>query len=296
MADVFAECRPRLLGVAYGMLGELAEAEDVVQDAWLRWDSTDRAQVRNAEAFLVTVTTRLALDRLRSARVRRETYVGPWLPEPLVADPTAPDPLIEAIEAEQLSLALLAALERLNPVERAVLVLRDVFDLEYAEIADAVGKTPINCRQVASRARERAGDAVRRHPVTPEQELALVTAFAQAAEQGDIDAVRDLLAADAIMYSDGGGVVTAARKPIYGAAKIARFMVRVQNKTTFPDDTVSTPVRVNGDPGVRLDSPTEGLLGVLALELCADAIINVRMVLNPEKLNRLPTRTASGEP
>lgn len=128
--------------------------------------------------------------------------------------------------------------------------------------------------------------------MTPEQELALVAAFAQATEQGDIDAVRDLLAADAIMYSDGGGVVTAARKPIYGAAKIARFMVRIRNKTTFPDDTVSTPVRVNGDPGVRLDSPTEGLLGVLALELSADVIVNVRIVLNPEKLTRLPARTA----
>lgn len=292
MADVFAACRPRLLGVAYGMLGELTEAEDVVQDAWLRWDATDHDQVRSAEAFLVTVTTRLALDRLRSARARRETYVGPWLPEPLVADATAPDPLVEAIEAEQLSLALLAALERLNPVERAVLVLRDVFDLEYAEIADAVDKTPANCRQVAKRARERAGDAVRRHPVTAEQEHALVAAFAQATERGDIDAVRDLLAADAIMYSDGGGVVTAARKPIYGAAKIARFFVRVQGKASFPDDTVYAPVRVNGDPGVRLDSPTEGLLGVLALELSTDAILNVRIVMNPEKLTRLPARTA----
>ncbi len=290
MADVFAECRPRLLGVAYGMLGELTEAEDVVQDAWLRWDAADRSQVRNAEAFLVTVTTRLALDRLRSARSRRETYVGPWLPEPLVADATAPDPLVEAIEAEQLSLALLAALERLNPVERAVLVLRDVFDLEYAEIADAVDKTPANCRQVAKRARERAGDAGRRHPVTPEQEERLVAAFAQATAEGDIDAVRDLLAADAIMYSDGGGVVTAARKPIYGAAKIARFFVRVQGKASFPDDTVYAPVRVNGDPGVRMDSPTEGLLGVLALELSADAILNVRIVMNPEKLTRLAAR------
>jgi RNA polymerase sigma-70 factor (ECF subfamily) len=285
MADVFAECRPRLLGVAYGMLGELSEAEDVVQDAWLRWDAADSSAVRNAEAFLVTITTRLALDRLRSARVRRETYVGPWLPEPLLVDPQTPEQ--QTIEAEQLSLALLGALERLNPVERAVLVLRDVFDLEYSEIADAVDKTPANCRQIAKRAREHAGEAVHRYEVTPEQEARLTAAFMEAASSGDVDAVRDLLAADAIMYTDGGGVVTAARKPIYGAAKIARFFIGVQRKDHYPEDIVFTPVRVNGDPGVRMESPTQGMIGVLALELSATEIVNVYIVSNPEKLAHL---------
>ena len=164
--DAFSACRPRLLGIAYGMLGELGEAEDIVQEAWLRWDGADRAEIRSGEAFLVTVTTRLAVDRLRSAQRRRETYVGPWLPEPLVADADgAPDdPERIAIEAERLSLALLGALERLNPVERAVLILRDAFDLEYAEIADVVDRSPANVRQIAVRARAHAGD---REPPRP---------------------------------------------------------------------------------------------------------------------------------
>jgi len=284
MADVFAACRPRLLGVAYGMLGELGEAEDVVQDAWLRWQRADTAAVRSAEAFLVTVTTRLALDRLRSARARRETYVGPWLPEPLVVDEAHPEAL--AIEASKLSLALLGALERLNPVERAVLLLRDVFDLEYAEIADIVDKTSANCRQLAKRAREHAGDARRRHPVTREQEERLLAAFMTATSTGDLHAIQNLLSTDAVLYSDGGGDVTAARKPIYGATKIARFLLGVQRKTTFPPEIAYTLVRVNGDPGVRMDTPA-GPLGVLALELSDHAILNVRIISNPHKLAAL---------
>lgn len=227
-ADPFAICRPRLLGIAYGMLGELTEAEDVVQDAWLRWDGADREAVRNPEAFLIRVTTRLALDRLRSARARREVYVGPWLPEPLVADPETPE--TKAIEAERLSLALLGALERLNPVERAALVLRDVFDLEYAEIANVLDKTPANVRQIAKRARDHAGDTSRSRTVSKEEQERLAVAFLAAALSGDVEQIRDLLAADAVMYTDGGGVVTAARKPIYGADKIARFMVGVQRQ------------------------------------------------------------------
>lgn len=281
MEEAFAACRPRLLGIAYGLLGELTEAEDVVQDAWLRWHRADRDAVRNAEAFLVTVTTRLAIDRLRSARARREVYVGPWLPEPLVTDPETPES--KAIEAERLSLALLAALERLNPVERAVLVLRDVFDLDYAEIADVIEKTPSNVRQIAARARSHAGDTTRRREVSEEERQRLTVAFLAAAASGDMDAVRELLAADAIMYTDGGGVVTAARKPIYGAAKIARFMVRVQRKPTFPDDPIYTPVLVNGDPGVLMESETEGFLSIAAVEIDDGLVQAVRFFNNPER-------------
>lgn len=281
MEEAFAACRPRLLGIAYGLLGELTEAEDVVQDAWLRWDRADSAAVRNAEAFLVTVTTRLALDRLRSARARREVYVGPWLPEPLVTDPETPE--TRAIEAERLSLALLAALERLNPVERAVLVLRDVFDLEYAEIADVLEKTPGNVRQIATRARDHAGDASRRREVGEEERQRLTVAFLAAASSGDIDAVRELLAADAIMYTDGGGVVVAARKPIYGAEKIARFMVRVQRKSDFPDDPLYTPVLVNGDPGVLMESAASGFLSIAAVEVADGLVQAVRFFNNPER-------------
>jgi RNA polymerase sigma-70 factor (ECF subfamily) len=281
MDEAFAACRPRLLGIAYGLLGELTEAEDVVQDAWLRWHQADRGEVRNAEAFLVTVTTRLALDRLRSARARREVYVGPWLPEPLVTDPETPES--KAIEAERLSLALLGALERLNPVERAVLVLRDVFDLEYAEIADILEKTPANVRQIAKRAREHAGDPSRHRAVSKEEQERLATAFLAASVSGDVEQIRGLLAADAIMYTDGGGVVTAARKPIYGADKIARFMVGVQRKSEFPDDPIYTPVLVNGDPGVRMDSASEGFLSIIAVEVAEGSIQGLRFFNNPER-------------
>jgi RNA polymerase sigma-70 factor (ECF subfamily) len=288
--DAFAACRPRLLGIAYGLLGELAEAEDVVQDAWLRWDGADADAVRNPEAFLVTVVTRLALDRLRSARARREVYVGPWLPEPLVTDPETPE--TQAIEAERLSLALLGALERLNPVERAVLVLRDVFDLEYAEIADVLEKTPANVRQIAKRAREHAGDPSRRRPVSEEERERLATAFLTASVSGDVEGIRALLATDAIMYTDGGGVVTAARKPIYGADKIARFMVGVQRKSQFPEDPVYTPVLVNGDPGVRMDSASEGFLSIVAIEVGDGAVQGVRFFNNPERFPvEFPTPT-----
>lgn len=279
--DAFAACRPRLLGIAYGLLGELTEAEDVVQDAWLRWEEAEPEAVRNPEAFLVTVATRLALDRLRSARARREVYVGPWLPEPLVTDPETPE--AKAIEAERLSLALLGALERLNPVERAVLVLRDAFDLEYAEIADVLEKTPANVRQIARRARDHAGDSTRRREVSEEERERLASAFLLASVSGDVDQIRDLLAADAVMYSDGGGVVTAARRPIYGADKIARFMVGVQRKAAFPADPVYTRVLVNGDPGVRMESEAEGFLGIITVEVAEGAIQGIRFFVNPER-------------
>jgi RNA polymerase sigma-70 factor, ECF subfamily len=279
--DPFAACRPRLLGIAYGMLGELTEAEDVVQDAWLRWEGADRDAVRSPESFLVRVTTRLALDRLRSARARREVYIGPWLPEPLVTDPETPE--AKAIEAERLNLALLGALERLNPIERAVLVLRDVFDLEYAEIADVIDKTPANIRQIARRARDHAGDQSRSRAVSEEERERLATAFLAAAVSGDIERIRDLLAADAVMYSDGGGVVTAARKPIYGADKIARFLVGVQRKAAYPADAVFTRVLVNGDPGVRMDSAADGFLSIIAIEVAGDAVQCIRFFTNPER-------------
>ena len=281
---VFEACRPRLLGLAYGMLGDRGEAEDSVQDAWLRFADADTDAIRNAEAFLVTITTRLAIDRLRSARARRESYVGPWLPEPLVADPAQPDPSDVVAEAERLSLALLVALERLNPVERAVFLLRDVFDLEYGAIADAVGKAPASCRQVARRARLRAGEPARRFPVSAEEEQRVVTAFIAAATSGDLEALTAVLAADAILYSDGGGVVPAARRPIYGAARAARFILGVQRKLDFEPEYVL--VRVNGDPGFRIAGP-DGVLGVVAIEIADGRVASVRIVSNPYKLTRV---------
>ncbi len=278
----FLACRPRLLGVAYGMLGTRGEAEDVVQDAWLRWRGAGREAVRDAEAFLVQVTTRLALDALTSARARRESYVGPWLPEPLVAEVGAgPDAAVEA--AEELSFALLAALERLDPVQRAVLLLRDVFDLEYAEVADVVDRSPVNVRQIARRAREQAGRARKRHRVSAHQEERLAAAFLAAVGTGDLAGLTAVLAQDAVLWSDGGGVVRAARKPIYGPDKIARFLLGVGRKA--PEDMRVDAVRVNGDPGWRLRTPS-GVLAVLVLDLAEDAVATVRIVNNPEKLVR----------
>ena len=284
--DDFEAHRPRLLAVAYGMLGDRGEAEDIVQDAWLRWRATDPGSVRNPEAFLVTVTTRLAIDRFRAARARREAYVGPWLPEPVVTDPAAasPDPLARVLDSERLSLALLVALERLNPVERAVLLLRDVFDLDYAEVAAIVERRPDNCRQIARRARTRVADPARRAPVTAEDEQRIVAAFSAAALRGDLAALTAVLAADAVLFTDGGGVVVAARKPIFGASKIARFLLGVQRKVSF--EPVYAFVRVNGDPGIRQSGP-DGVVSLLALELDGDgSIANVRIVVNPHKLTR----------
>lgn len=288
-ADAFEACRPRLTAVAYGMLGDRGEAEDTVQDAWLRFAAAQADTIRNAEAFLVTVTTRLAIDRLRSARARRETYAGPWLPEPIVTDAES-DPADIVAEAERLSLALLVALERLNPVERAVFLLRDVFDLDYEDVADAVGKTPANCRQLATRARRNVAEPARRTPVDPEEEQRVLAAFIAAATSGDVAALTAVLATDANTYSDGGGVVRAARKPIYGAAKTARFLLGIQRKLPYTPEY--RLVRVNGDPGIRTLGP-DGVASVLALEIAEGRVANVRIVNNPHKLTRVGSPLSS---
>jgi len=280
-ADPFLACRERLRGVAYGLLGDLGEADDVVQDVWLRWQSADREAVRNAEAFLVTTTTRLAIDRLRSARARRETYVGTWLPTPLVSD--ADDPAETAIEAERLDLALLCALERLDPVERAVLVLRDAFDLDYAEIADAIDVSPSNARQIAKRARDHVGDAGRRRPVDRNRQREIANGFLRAAQLGDVEGIKALLAADAVQYSDGGGRVIAARRPIQGAASIAKFYATVGRTPQFPPDLVATPVTVNGAPGVRLVSRSGGPYAITAIEVADGRVQAIRNFLNPDR-------------
>jgi RNA polymerase sigma-70 factor (ECF subfamily) len=285
----FERVRGRLEAIAYGMLGDAGEAEDVAQDAWLRWQAADRSEVREPEAFLVTVVTRLSLDRLRSARARREAYVGPWLPEPWAIRPlhgsAPPDPQDVAATAESLSLALLATLERLNPVERAVLLLRDVFDLEYAEVADAVGRTPATCRQLARRARERAGDPRSRFTAAPEEESRLAEAFAAAADAGSLEGLVELLAADAVSWSDGGGAVKAARKPVHGRERIARLLVNLRVRLAPPGTTIRG-VRVNGRPGIRVDTP-DGLFSVTALEVADGRIVGLHSVNNPAKLVRL---------
>jgi RNA polymerase sigma-70 factor, ECF subfamily len=273
--------RGRLFAIAYGMLGITTEAEDVVQEAFARWHQADRSGVRSPAAFLTTVVTRLAIDRLHLAERRRVEYVGPWLPEPLVSEL---DPAEVVTEAEQLSLALLATLERLNPVERAVFLLRDVFDFDYAEITEVVGKEEANCRQIGRRARARVGEPLRRYRATRAEEDELLRAFVAAAEAGDMEALTGLLARDAVLWTDGGGQVKAALQPVDGADRIARGVIGIAAKE--PPGVRIRPVRVNGDPGLRTDTAS-GPRGVVAFELAEGSIVGIRIVVNPDKLRHL---------
>lgn len=280
MSEQFEANRSRLFGIAYGMLGSVMDAEDVVQDAYLRWANVDQSTIDSPAAYLTTITTRLAIDRLRSARHRRETYVGAWLPEPLV---TSPDPGSIVAEAEQLSLALLTTFERLNPVERAVLLLRDVFDFEYAEIAPIVTKSAANCRQIARRARDRVAEQPRARP-QPEVEERIVFSYAAALVQGDVDGLIQLLAHDVMLWSDGGGKVRAARHPVMGADRVARFVVNVNRKA--PPGLDVRRVRVNGSLGFAAFHDGAPW-GVLAFDVADDQITAIRVILNPDKLRHL---------
>jgi RNA polymerase sigma factor (sigma-70 family) len=205
---VFVKVRHRLFGIAYRMLGSAAEAEDVVQDAWLRWQTADRSVVRDAAAFLVTVTTRLAINRAKSASSRREAYVGPWLPEPV---DTSADPALGAERGEALGFAVLLLLEKLSPTERAAYVLREAFNYEYSQIAEIIRASEVNCRQLVTRARKHVAEG-RRAPVGPAQQRRLLEAFVGAAETGDLAALECLFASDVVSFSDGGGPVRAARR------------------------------------------------------------------------------------
>jgi RNA polymerase sigma-70 factor (ECF subfamily) len=278
--DVTDDLRPLSFSVAYRMLGSVAEAEDVVQDALLRLHAAQ--DVDNPEAFLTTVTTRLAIDVLRSARVRRETYVGPWLPEPLVEDPG-----LSAIEDEEtISLAFLTLLERLGPEERAVLVLRDAFDVDFAEIAQIIGKTEANTRQILSRARRRLGDDTPRFDPDPQERMALAGRFLQAAREGDMDGLVALLAPGAVLTGDGGGKAFAIGRPLVGGPAIAHairaFYVRGERWGTTLE-----PVLVNGQPGVRSIAPDGRLVNVMTLEISGGVIVGVKSMLNPDKLAHL---------
>src|SRR6266498_260007 len=220
-AAVFASTRPLLFSIAYRMLGSVMDAEDLVQDAYLRWQEAPEADVRSPRAYLATIVTRLAINQLRSARTKRETYVGPWLPEPLVTDPT-PDASSHLELAESLSMAFLVLLERLSPVERAVFLLHQVFDFEYAEIARIVDKTEATCRQLLARARKRIGQSQARFEADPAKARGLVQRFTEASMAGDLDGLLAVLAEDITLWADGGGKAKgAALKPVRGAADVA---------------------------------------------------------------------------
>ncbi|MCA9596284.1 MAG: sigma-70 family RNA polymerase sigma factor [Myxococcales bacterium] len=272
----FEPHRRYLVSVAYRMLGSIAEAEDAVQDAYLRWQNVDHASVSDARAYLGKVVTRLSLDRLKSARMQREKYVGTWLPEPIVED-------AGAAAAEDVSVALMMTLERLSPLERAAFLLHDVFDLGYADIASALDRSEAACRQLAARGRTHVRENRPRFDSDRGTEQRVTEAFAVAVSTGDVTGLAAVLAEDAVLYSDGGGKRSAALNPIYGRDKILRFFLATARKGRLPTD--AQVVRINGHPGFLFhrDDGVE----TLALEIRHGKIVAFYGVRNPEKLRHL---------
>jgi RNA polymerase sigma-70 factor (ECF subfamily) len=281
----FVAHRNLLFTVAYELLGSAADAEDVLQETWLRWSDVDLDAVRDQRAYLVRITTRQALNRLRTAQRRRETYTGQWLPEPLL---TAPDVADDAELAEQVSLAMLLVLETLAPLERAVFVLREVFDVGYEEIAAAVERTPASVRQIAHRAREHVAARRPRVAVAAADVRDALESFRRAMATGDVQGLLDVLAPDVTLVADGGGIRTAALRPILGADKVVRFLFGALGKA---DGTVTVDAAtVNGGPAlvVALDGEVDG---VLVARVEAGRIAGIYYVRNPQKLERLAAET-----
>jgi RNA polymerase sigma-70 factor (ECF subfamily) len=290
-AESFEPYRRRLLGLAYRMLGSMADAEDAVQDAYLRWHSADRNSVSDPRAFLMTTTTRICLDMLTSARARREEYVGQWLPEPVLDTAAlAPDSRTEL--AEDLSIALLLTLDRLSPLERAAFLLHDVFDYSFAQVAAALDRNEAACRQLASRARSRVR-ATRPKGLTPPRAPTaidpkheeLLSAFISAARSGDVDSLRRLLASDVRIVTDSGGKVPAALNVIEGADRAAAFLAGVVRKGWTNDMSVRVET-VNGVPGLLLTG-SSGLVQTTAFEFEGDVVKAIYVVRNPDKLRHL---------
>ncbi|MFF2371296.1 RNA polymerase sigma-70 factor [Agromyces sp. NPDC058110] len=282
----FEAVRGRLFGIAYRMLGSAAEAEDIVQDAWLRWQGTDRSVVDDPPAFLATTTTRLAINALQSARVRRETYIGPWLPEPV---DTSADPTLGAERAEALGFAVLVMLEKLTPTERAAYVLREAFAYPYDQICEIVQVSEPAARQLVSRARKHlAGE--RRREATAGEQRRLLTAFLTAAKTGDLVELERLFAEDVVSYSDGGGVVRASKFPVVGRLRVAKF-VRAFH-THFWEGVAIADADTNGQPSVLL-SKDGTTFAVITLVVGPDGIDQVLWMMNPHKLGAVASRAAS---
>ncbi|SFK17830.1 RNA polymerase sigma-70 factor, ECF subfamily [Amycolatopsis sacchari] len=283
----FVAARGRLFGIAYRILGSAGEAEDVVQDTWLRWQRADRGAVEDPTAFLATTATRLAINVAQSARVRRERYVGPWLPEPVE---TAADPALGAERAEAVDLALLVLLERLSPTERAAYVLREAFDYPYRQIAEVLGVGEANARQLVSRSRKHVREG-RRARVEPGEHRRLVEAFVSAATTGDLAELERLLAVDVVAWADGGGTVHAAKRPVLGRDRVARFVAWVAAKRWL--DAERRFVEANGRTALLVLRDGEPKF-LVSLETTVDGIAQVLLVLNPDKLHHV-THVASQE-
>ncbi|MCX4093674.1 RNA polymerase sigma-70 factor [Nocardia sp. alder85J] len=281
----FVTHRNLLFTVAYEMLGSAADAEDILQETWLQWAGVDLGEVRDPRAYLVRIATRQAIGRLRTLGRRRESYVGPWLPEPLL---TAPDVADDIELAEHVSMAMLLILETLTPTERAVFVLREVFDMSYDEIATAVAKTPAAVRQIAHRARTHVAARRPRGPVSPAETRATLAAFQRAVETGDLQRLLDLLAPDVVFLSDGGGIKQAFLHPVLGRTAVAALL---SGGTSWMGAVVTTePAQVNGHPALllRLDGEIDG---IVATRLDEGRITGVYFVRNPEKLSRIAHET-----
>jgi RNA polymerase sigma-70 factor (TIGR02957 family) len=276
--DPFVAHRGLLFTVAYEMLGSATDAEDVVQETWLRWTDVDRAEVRDPRAYLVRIVTRLALNRLRSVSRRREDYVGEWLPEPLL---TGPDMADDAVLAENVSIALLTVLETLGPVERVVFVLHEVFETPYDEIAEVVGKTPVAVRQIAHRARGHVSARRPRMQVDRAQQEATLEKFMAAIFSGDVLGLVGMLAPDVVLIADGGGFVRAARKPIVGVERVVAFLARVADVP----ELVATSAWFNAMPGARFE--VGGDVTAVSLIIDHGRIIRIYAMRNPNKLGRL---------
>jgi RNA polymerase sigma-70 factor (TIGR02957 family) len=282
-AAVFTKVRPRLFGIAYRMLGSAAEAEDLVQEVWLRWQAYDRSRVEHPAAFLATTTTRLAVNALKSARARRETYIGPWLPEPV---DTGADPYLGAERGEALALAALLLMERLSPNERAAYVLRVAFDYPYAQIAEILQSSEAAVRQLVSRARKRMAEGQRKR-VRPEAQRALLAAFLAAAESGDMAGIERLFTADVTSLSDGNGAHQVARRPLVGATRVARFLATIAD--WFWEALEIELVEVNGQAAAVLRRDGR-LYCVITVNATDEGIDQILWMVNPEKLTALPQR------
>lgn len=278
--ETFARHRGYLTGVAYRMLGSLSEAEDVVQEAYLRWHRVERGEIRQPRAWLTTSVTRLCIDHLRSARVQREEYVGPWLPEPVPTD-MPETPFGRVALAESLEMALLVVLERLAPAERAAFLLRETFDYSYREIAEILGKSEAACRQLVSRAKSRVRAGRPRFMPTVEERERVVGRFSEALATGELADLVALFEEDIVLYSDGGGKVAAARNPIYGADRVARFFLGLRPKA--PPDLRAVPRQVNGQTAFVATSGGEPYF-VMTFEVSGERLHRIHVVRNPDKL------------
>ncbi|WP_066360405.1 RNA polymerase sigma-70 factor [Herbidospora mongoliensis] len=289
-ASVFTELRPRLFGIAYRMLGSAAEAEDVVQDVWLRWQVADRSAVQSPPAFLATIATRLSINVAQSARSRRESYIGPWLPEPI---DTSMDPTLGAERGEALEFAFLLLLERLSPTERAAYVLREAFVYPYEQIAEIIQVSAANARQLVSRARKRLSTE-RREPIDRTAHRQLLETFLDAAQSGDVHALESLFAKDVVSLTDGNGILGAARLVMSGVPRVTKFITAFAPRF-WPGATI-TYVEANGQPAVYV--PARDKIGgaLLILDASPDGIHHLLWVMNPDKLSLYERSRHPGEP